>query len=108
MESPIATSRFIAIRDEERRTVTVSVFPPEPDPESEHHDYRCRIEMTGLPAPVYSYGIDSLQALSLSFSFLYQELQRLERSGWKLTLDGETEMTPSLLSSYFGAVRTHR
>lgn len=108
MEPPVATSRFIAIRDEDRWTVTVSVFPPEPDPESEHRDYRCRIEMTGLPAPVYSHGIDSLQALSLSFSFLYRELRRLERSGWKLTLDGETEMTPSLLSSYLGAGQAHR
>ena len=63
--------------------------------------------MTGLPAPVYSYGIDSLQALSLSFSLIYRELRRLERSGWKLTLNGETEMTPSLLSSYLGAVQAH-
>ena len=108
VESPIATSEFIAVRDEDGLKITVSVFAPEPDPESGHGDYRCRIEMAGLSGSVYSHGIDSLQALALSFSYIRREFRRLERCGWKITMDGETDVAPSLLSSYFGAFHAHR
>ena len=57
--------------------------------------------MEGFSESVYAYGTDSLQALSLSCSYVHRELHKLERAGWKLTIDGKRQAEPSLLSSYF-------
>lgn len=101
MQSPIARAEFVAVkRGEADRNVEICLFPPEPDPESER-DYRCRIEMKGLSESVYSYGVDSLQALSLSLFYIHQVLHKLDRTGWDVTIEGKTEAQFSLLSSYF-------
>lgn len=101
MQSPIARAEFVAVkRGEADRNVEICLFPPEPDPESER-DYRCRIEMKGLSESVYSYGVDSLQALSLSLFYIHQALHKLELAGWDVTIEGKTEAQASLLSSYF-------
>lgn len=101
MQSPIARAEFVAVkRGEADRNVEICLFPPEPDPESER-DYRCRIEMKGLSESVYSYGVDSLQALSLSLFYIHQALHKLERAGWDVSIEGKTEAQFSLLSSYF-------
>ena len=102
VKSPIARAEFVAVKkDETSLTIKMCIFPPEPDPESERHDYRCWIQMEGFSESVYSYGTDSLQALSLSCSYVHRELLRLERAGWDMTIDGKKQAGPSLLSSYF-------
>ena len=102
MQSPIARAEFVAVkRGEADRNVEICLFPPEPDPESERGDHRCRIEMKGLSESVYSYGVDSLQALSLSLFHIHQALHKLEHAGWDMTTEGKTEAQSSLLSSYF-------
>lgn len=101
MQSPIARAEFVAVkRGEASRNIEICVFHPEPDPESER-DYRCRIEMKGLSESVYAYGVDSLQALSLSLFYIHQALHKLERDGWDVTIEGKTEAQSSLLASYF-------
>lgn len=91
MQSPIARAEFVAVkRGEANRNIEICVFHPEPDPESER-DYRCRIEMKGLSESVYAYGVDSLQALSLSLFYIHQALHKLERAGWDVTIEGKTE-----------------
>ena len=102
MKSPIASTEFVAVKKNENSLkIKICIFHPEPDPESERNDYRCWIKMEGFSESVYSYGIDSLQALSVACSYVDRELHKLEFDGWDMTIDGKRQAGPSLLSSYF-------
>src|SRR5262249_47478676 len=72
----VIATRQLNIMAEPDREVLVKIGRPEP---SEHHDYCCRIQVTGIGDERIDgiYGVDAVQALELAMRFLGSELQRL-------------------------------
>ena len=71
------------------RPVVVKVFKPVPDPEDPNDDWACGFEITGLGKPVRkrAIGVDSMQALRLSFQCIRAHL---EPSGVPLAYESDT------------------
>ena len=72
----VIATRQLKLYGEPEKDVVVKIGKPE---QSEHHDYCCRIQVTGVGNErVHGiYGVDSVQAIELAMRFLGSELQRL-------------------------------
>lgn len=71
------------------RPVVVKVFKPVPDPEDPYDGWACGFEITGLDKPIRhrAMGVDSMQALTVSFAGIRAHL---ERSGVPLAFESDT------------------
>ena len=77
----IARSRLYGQRRGIRRkAIQFAIGAPVADA---HGDVSCAVHISGIDPPRKIFGIDSLQALALSISFLGQRLETLQSSGWR-------------------------
>lgn len=81
----IAKSRlYVERRGVPRKAVQVAIGMPAPD---RHGDVSCAVHIRGIDPPRRIFGIDSLQAVALSFGFLEERLASLQSSGWRFYFD---------------------
>ncbi len=98
----LATSEYIA-KNAAGQSVpfVLSLYAPEPDPLSEQGDYRCKVEIQGIPFGKYAHGVDSLQALCLAVETLRLTLSSLQSDGWSFYFPQHPDARFDLLSAYF-------
>lgn len=79
----VSTSLYAAQGPGPRKRVLFAIEAPVSDGENAS----CRVHIRGLHKPSRVHGIDSFQALALSFAQLRHALAALEAEGWRFYFD---------------------